>query len=491
MTSDAPRTVQRLLIRYAYVWSVAIVVVVTAALWVIQHVLRFSLLSISPIYLVAVLLCAATLGRWPAMLCAGLSFVAFKFFFVDPIYSFTVDDAEDVSRLLVFLTTAFLAGGIALRVRAQATEAQQRADEAAALYALSQAISAELDFNTIAPLFVATAQRLLVSPGCRMLLVSDDGELKVCAESGAWPANAPIASAPLRSGNQTFGSIQIVSRPAQDTPVASQQRLLDTLANQAALALERSRLSQAAARAEALAASDRLKSTLLSAISHDFRTPLASIIGAAEELLSEDVRWSPTAIRDFAQVIDSQAHQLHHLVANLLDLTRIEAGVMHSQRGWYNMAEIIYSVLDRLASELAGRPIELVVADDLPLLPVDYVQIEQVLWNILQNARAYSPPGTPITITAGLEARELRIQIGDRGPGVAPEERARVFEKFYRASQPAGTRIPGTGIGLAICKGLIDAHGGRITLLGREGGGALVEIYLPIEASQRAVPVGV
>jgi two-component system sensor histidine kinase KdpD len=383
-----------------------------------------------------------------------------------------------------------LAGGMAVRVREQATAAQRRADEAAALYDLSQAISAQLDFNEIAPMFVTTATRLLGSPGCRLLLCSPSGELRLCAESGIWPRDVDVATASLRSGGQHLGELQIVSQPQQIALVDEQQRLLETLAGQAALALERSRLSQAAAQAEALAASDRLKSTLLSAISHDVRTPLASISAAAEELLSEDVAWPPAAIHDFAQVIDTQAQRLNHLMTNLLDLTRIEAGVLRPQRGWYNVAEIIYSVLDRLGSDLADRQLELIIADDLPLLPVDYVQLEQVLWNIFQNALKYTPPGSPITIAVTVREQQMLIQIGDRGPGIAPDERMRVFEKFYRLPQANGEKVAGTGIGLAICKGLIDAHGGEIAILGREGGGTLVEMCLPLQYDEQAVLAG-
>jgi two-component system, OmpR family, sensor histidine kinase KdpD len=453
-------------------------------------VLGLSLLSISPIYLVAVLLCATTVGRWPAMLCAGLSFVAFKFFFVAPIYSFTVDDAEDLSRLLIFLATAFLAGGMASRVREQATAAQQRADEAAALYELSQAISTQLDFNSIAPLIVATTMRLLDSPGCRLLLMSPEGMLNDCAQSGHWPADAVAIEASLRSSGQTLGVLQVVSAPTLLVLAADQQRLLDTLANQAALALERSRLAQAAAQAEALAASDRLKSTLLSTVSHDFRTPLGAIIAATDELIAEDIAWSPAASRDFARVIQAQAQRLNHLVTNLLDLTRIEAGVLHPQRGWYNVAEIIYTVIERLSSDLAGRSLELVIPDELPLIPVDYVQLEQVVWNILQNALNYSPSDSPITIAVAVQDSALLIHLGDRGPGIAPEQRTQVFEKFYRLPQANGEHIPGTGIGLAICKGLIEAHRGRIAIHGREGGGTLVEIALPMQETETPVLVG-
>jgi len=239
--------------------------------------------------------------------------------------------------------------------------------------------------------------------------------------------------------------------------------------------------AQAQARAEALAASERLKSTLLAAVSHDFRTPLAAITAAADELLAEDVHWTPEAVHEFAWIIRTEAERLTHLGTNLLDLTRIEAGVLRPQLGWYNIAEIVNRVLDRFASELARRPLELEVPDTIPLVPLDYIQIEQVLWNIVQNALKYSDVGTTITIAVALDDTGLLLTIGDRGPGILPAERTRVFEPFYRLHQSGGARVDGAGIGLAICKGVIDAHGGCIAILGRVGGGTLVQIRLPLQ----------
>jgi two-component system, OmpR family, sensor histidine kinase KdpD len=261
----------------------------------------------------------------------------------------------------------------------------------------------------------------------------------------------------------------------------NQQRLLDTLANQAALALERGCLASQAARAEALAESDRLKSTLISAVSHDLRTPLASITAAADELMADDVQWTRPAVLDFARIIKSEATQLYHLVVNMLDLSRIEAGVLRPQRGWYNVAEIVDRVLQRLSPNLEDRSIDLHVPDDLPLLPVDYIHLEQVIWNLLQNALTYAPPGAPLRIEAAQQSNSIVLCVGDRGPGIPAHERARVFEKYYRLPRTQQAGLAGAGLGLAICKGLIEAHGGQIAILDRAGGGTLVTIHLPLD----------
>ena len=193
------------------------------------------------------------------------------------------------------------------------------------------------------------------------------------------------------------------------------------------------------------------------------------------------MQWNPAAILDFAQIIKGEATHLYHLVINMLDLTRIEAGVLRPQRGWYNVAEIIDHVLQRLVPNLEGHLIDLHVPDDLPLMPVDYVQLEQVLWNLLQNALTYAPRDSPLLIEATLQANSIVLSVGDRGPGIPIDERARVFEKFYRLPQAQLAGLHGAGLGLAICKGLVEAHGGEITLLDRAGGGTLVTVRLPLD----------
>jgi two-component system sensor histidine kinase KdpD len=480
MTARLPARLHHVVVFHPYFWSLIIVATVTALLWLVQH--SISEANIALFYLVVVLLCAATAGRGPAVIAAVASFLTFKFFFVEPVLTYTIDNITDPWQLFSFVAAALIAGAITLYAREQAAMARQQAREIAILYELSQSISTELDFERIAPMIVETTRRLLACPACQLLLRDIDGNFEVFVAQGVWPDQRESVTATLRAGEQTLGDLRVALAPQQTSLNGNQQQLLETLANQAALALERSRLAQAAARAEALAESDRLKSTLISAVSHDLRTPLAAITAAADELMAEDVQWSAAAILDFAQIIKGEATQLYHLVSNMLDLTRIEAGVLRPQRGWYNVAEIVYHVLQRLAPNLEGHPIELQVPDDLPLIPVDYVQLEQVLWNVLQNALKYAPPDSPLTIEVRQEATYLMLCIGDRGPGIPTSERARVFEKFYRLPQTQQASLPGAGLGLAICKGFVEAHGGDIAILDHNGGGALVTIRLPLHA---------
>jgi two-component system sensor histidine kinase KdpD len=479
MIDRLPARAQSIAASHPYAWSLFLVAVATGLLWLVQ--VHINAENIALFYLVAVLLCAVTAGRAPAVLGAVASFLAFKFFFVEPLYTFTIDNIADPWQLISFVAAALIAGAITLLAREQAAVAREQAREMALLYDLSQSISAELDFKRIAPVIVETTQQLLACPACQLLLVGSAGTLDTVVERGTWPPDSVCITATLRAGEQTLGELRVALEPQQTALYPNQQRLLETLANQAALALERSRLVQAAARVEALAESDRLKSTLISAVSHDLRTPLAAITAAADELMAEDVHWAPPAILDFAQIIKGEATHLYHLVINMLDLTRIEAGVLRPQRGWYNVAEIVYHVLQRLAPNLEDHPIDLHVPDDLPLMPVDYVQLEQVLWNLLQNALTYAPPGSPLLIEATQQANTIVLSVGDRGPGIPLAERTRVFEKFYRLPQAQPAGLHGAGLGLAICKGVVEAHGGEIALFDREGGGTLATIRLPLD----------
>jgi two-component system sensor histidine kinase KdpD len=455
-----------------------------ASLTVLAHFARplLDLANISLIYLLGVLLCASAAGRSAAIVGALLSFLAYNFFLVPPLYTLHVAHSQDMVQLLLFLLTALLGGGLAARLRDRAALAQQQASELEALYNLSQGISAQVDFAAIAPLITHTACVILQTTTATILIQDDTGSERCVASSTARLADATHAqlAVPLLIDQVQQGVLCVTAPPAQIRALATQRRLIDLLAHQASLALERSQLARAAAQAEALAESDRMKSMMITTISHDFRTPLAAISAAAEELQSTDVIWSPQAHQQFAEVIGAEAARLTTLVTNLLDLTRLEAGALHLQQGWYDPAEILTRVLDRLEHDLRERRLALDLPADLPLIPVDYIHLEQILWNILQNALKYSPPGSPLEITVRVTAPWIEISIGDQGPGIAVEERSRVVEKFYRSPRTAGA-VPGAGIGLAICQGLIVAHGGELHLAERPGGGLLVRVCLPLD----------
>lgn len=238
-------------------------------------------------------------------------------------------------------------------------------------------------------------------------------------------------------------------------------------------------------RMEALQRTDALRLALLSSVSHDIRTPLSTIKTAITSLGEEDVPWDEETRRGFITSIERETDRLNNLVENLLDMSRIEAGLLHPERVWYPLDELILDVLDRMDTRLQGRKIETHLPAHLPPVELDYVMIDQVLTNLLENAIRYTPAGSPIDVSVQQHNKEVVVSIADRGPGIEPEEREQIFDKFYRVksktSGSSGTQ--GTGLGLAICRGLIEAHGGTIHVEARPGGGADFRFTLPLNHS--------
>jgi len=262
-----------------------------------------------------------------------------------------------------------------------------------------------------------------------------------------------------------------------------------TFLDQATSLVERARLQRENLRIEVLQRTDVLRAALLSSVSHDLRTPLTTIKAAASSLLQEDVRWDNEARRGFAQSIEHEADRLNRLVGNLLDMSRIEEGALKPEKEWYSLKALIHDVLGRLRPLLEGRTVHTHLTDDLLLVELDYMQIDQVLTNLIENAVRYTPAGSPIDVSAHIEGEQVMLSVADRGPGIPPADLERVFDKFYRVLQNQhGAGYPsGSGLGLAVCKGLVEAHGGRIWAELREGGGLVVCIELPVGKREEIV----
>jgi two-component system sensor histidine kinase KdpD len=265
----------------------------------------------------------------------------------------------------------------------------------------------------------------------------------------------------------------------QSFEAPEQLHLLETFASQTALAIERASLADEAQAAQVRAEAERLRSSLLSSVSHDLRTPLTAITGAASTLLEPDNGLTAGGRRDLAETIAEEAHRLNRLVQNLLEMTRLEAGVQ-IKKEWHPLEEIAGAALSHLDRVLRDHPVQAALPKDLPLVPVDDVLIEQVFINLLENAVKYTPPGTPIEIAASAGAGEVTVEVADRGPGLAPGDVERVFEKFYRGA-PGGAL--GAGLGLPICRAIVEAHGGRMWAENRTGGGAAFRFTLPISGT--------
>ncbi len=259
-----------------------------------------------------------------------------------------------------------------------------------------------------------------------------------------------------------------------------------TFLDQAASVIERARLRRESLQIELLKRTDALRAALLSSVSHDLRTPLSSIKAAASSLLQEDVQWDEEARRSFALAIEHEADRLNRLVGNLLDMSRIEGGALKPEKEWYPVDELIHDVLDHMQPVLQGRTVQTDLPDDLPPVELDYLQMDQVLTNLIENAVRYTPSESPIEVSAQIDGEQMVISISDRGPGIPQADKERIFDKFYRVlgAQRNAATVPGSGLGLAVSKGLVEAHGGHIWVEDRPGGGSIFRFTLPVRKAE-------
>lgn len=486
---------RRLFTFLGYSGAVGSVGLASLVLWLARA--HLTLATIALIYLLVVFLGALRWGTGPAVAGSLLAFLALDYLFVPPLFSFTVATPSEALSLAVFLAVAIVTSRLVARAHAQARRAEARARESEALLRLSDAIagaaSAEAALRAIAELAVG----IFRVRNCAILLPDALGALRVqvCAPTGApcelsrdddgvaayvWEHHAliPHGSAlfvPVRIGTQRLGVLRIGPRPDGRSLPADEHRLLQTFAAAAAVAVDRRRLQEAATQAEVLRKSDELKTALLTSVSHGLRTPLAAIKTGITALL-DDLAWDRQAQREVLTAANEEVDRLTRLISHLLDLSRIEAGALTPDRQWYEIGEIITETVQRSAERCRGHRIALEVSSgDLPLF-VDYVQIQEVLTNLLENAAKYSPPGTEIHVAAGVESGMFVIRVRDHGPGIPAAEAERIFSKFYRIGRPGD----GTGLGLAICRGLIEAHGGRIAVENPGGAGAIFAVSLPL-----------
>ncbi len=270
---------------------------------------------------------------------------------------------------------------------------------------------------------------------------------------------------------------------SETTSAHVQPTFFGTFLNQAASLIERAHLRRDSLQVELLQRTDALRAALVSSVSHDLRTPLAGIKAAASSLLQGDVEWDEETRRSFAQTIEHEADRLNRLVGNLLDMSRIEGGALKPEKDWYPIADVIHETLGHLQSLLQGREVRVRIPDDLPPVEIDYLEIDQVVTNLVENAARYTPPGTPIEVDVTQKDKQLVISVSDYGPGIPKAELERIFDKFYRVlgDQRTSARPKGSGLGLSVCRGLVEAHGGHIWAENRPQGGAVFRFTLPLE----------
>ncbi len=513
--------------------------------------------NISLLYLLLVLGLASTRGRFAAIIASVVAFLAFDFFLVPPLYTFTIGKFDEWLALFMFLVTAIITGQLAADLRRRAEQASQRERETHALYRLVSATNnedvLERQLHIVAQAIVESfatdgindcaiflpdkqgkmtllactqqtvphieisheeeiAVEMVMTQGLAIDICHDQrtrGERKAAGDkpkSYRWRRNGSrdvtttegdyIRLLPLKASMHSVGVMRLLMRGNMQPFAYEQLPSVERDANdprtaffwsfleQAASIIEHARLHQESLQVELLKRTDELRAALLSSVSHDLRTPLSSIKASASSLLQDDVQWDEETRHSFAQAIEREADRLNRLVGNLLDMSRIEGGALRPEKEWYPVDELIHDVLGHMQMVLKDRPVHICLPADLPPVKLDYLQIDQVMTNLLENATHHTPAGTPIEISAEAQEEQVVISVADRGPGIAAKDSERIFDKFYSVTGGQRKGIVGSGLGLAVCRGLVEAHGGHIWVMPRVGGGALFQFSLPIHMEE-------
>ncbi len=454
------------------------------------------------LYLASTVISAIFLGRGPSLLTAIAGVLAFDYFLVPPYLTFAVSDTQYFITFIALLIVSLVVSSLTARVREQAESAIQREKQTAALYDLSKDLTSAADLLQAANIIISQISRafgrdaVIFLPDNQQLQIfasspnyqPDDKELAVAAWSyehdqpaGRGTDTLPAASLrchPLKTSNGIVGVLGVHSKDQANFLTSEQRLTLAAFANQSALAIERASLSEQARQAELLRATESLQTALLNSISHDLRTPLVSITGALSSLDEDKGMLNESARRTLIENARGEADRLNRLVGNLLNMTRIESGAIKLHLESEDIQDVIGTALEQLGSRVANRNIQINVPAGIPLVPMDFTLIAQVLVNILENAVKYSPADSMIEVSAELLDEKIRIKIADRGAGIPSEDLTRVFDKFYRVQRPEN--VSGTGLGLSISKGIIEVHHGNIYASAREGGGTIIMIELPL-----------
>jgi len=465
--------------------------------------------AIALIYLLSVVLLALFVERGPTLLAAALSAVLWDLLFLEPIGNLGIHNAEDAIMFGMYFVVALVLGQLTARIRAQERSEHEREERASALYQLTRELleATSLDLlgkKAVSQLEQASSARIVLllpdssgrlsyqgQPGSSYDLAGPEQPLAARVFERGHPAGkfthdysqAETLFLPLRAGEDTLGVLGLHFQDATPAPGAQQRQLLDAFAQQIALALDRQRLREQSERTRLLAESERLSKALLDSMSHEIRTPLAAIQGALDNLQElSDPRLSAEQQVMLAELRQA-SERLNRLVGKVLDITRLESGTVKPSLTLCDVSDVVHVAAKEARHELARHKLEVQLAPNLPLVPMDFVLMQEGLKNLLSNAALHTPVGTSIRVGAQVRAGTLLLSVADRGPGISPEALPRLFDKFYRAP---GASTGGTGLGLSIAKGFVEAQGGQIRAENRVDGGALFTICLPL---RQPVPV--
>jgi len=460
--------------------------------------------NVDLVLLTAIVAIAASLGLGPSLFASVAASLCYNFLFLPPVYTFTITDPTNVVAFFLFIVMAIIVSNVAARVRSQAMVAMRRARTTESLYAFSRKLAA---VGTLDDVLWVTAYQTASMLKVRVVLLLPEGssiavkagyppedtleESELAAAKWAWQSNQPAGRGadtlpgtrrlflPMRTGRGEIGVVGIDRDKPGPLLAPDERRLLDAIIDQGALAIERVLLVEDMARVQRTAETERLRSAMLTSLSHDLRTPLASILGAAGAIRDLSPKLGEDEKADLVATIVEEAERLNRFIANLLDMTRLEAGAISPNILPHDLRDILGAVLRRADRILARHSVNLELAADLPLVDIDAVLFEQVLFNLLDNAAKYAPPGTTITVRAGSDPAGVILQLLDEGEGIAAGEVEQIFSKFYRTRKADHVR-PGTGLGLAISRGFVEAMHGTLTAANRtDRPGALFTVRLP------------
>ncbi len=480
-----------------YLGTMAAVGLATSLMWMLRQDLLEG--AVALLYLLILFSSSLIWGMGPALAGTIVASLTYDYYFTPPILALSgLKTPSQAVMYVVFLTVAIVTSRLATRASLQAQEARLRARESRILYDLSRAIA---EARSVDEGLAVTAERVIASFGvghCSILLPDAQGTLRIqvcrpqgqpqdlepgetaaaahAARDNTVTSSGPTLYLPVQFAVHRMGVLRIGPHSDGRPLPAGEYRLLQTFAAAAAAAIDRRQLQDAVTQTEILQQSDQLKSALMGSVSHDLRTPLATIKTGITALLQRDLTWDHDTQRELLVAANDEVDRLTRLISNLLDVSRIEAGALRPDRQWYEIGELIREAVRRIDGRLSDRAITVEVPDDLPLVFVDYVQIQQVITNLIENAAKYAPKGTSIHVDAAVLGSDLVMRVRDHGPGIPATEAERIFSKFYRIGRQHG----GTGLGLAICRGLVEAHGGRIWLENPGQPGAVLTVALPL-----------
>ena len=462
--------------------AVAFPALVTAALLPLQG--RFASTTVAAMgYLLAVLAASLLGGLMEGLIASAISFLGLNFFFTPPFHTFAVEKPEDLVALFVFLIVSTVVANLFTQLLRQRERAQRRERESGLLYHMASRLLGRSRMDGVIETFASELSEMLGLASCEVHLTDDGGAIVRRVSVGSeLESGKEMTEIPMRTDRESFGVVRLAKGDGRVID-AQDASLAKAVVVQLALAMESLKLQQKAATSQADAETNRIRAALFSSVTHDLRTPLASIKAAASSLLEEGVHFEEPQRVDLLRTIEEESDRLNRLIGNLLDLSRLRAGALVPEKIPTPIEEVVHSVVARLRGFLGERVIEVKGREGIPPVPMDVIQIDQVLTNLLENAGRYSPPGTPIQIGLTKWQNNVELKVADRGPGIPSDQRERVFEEFFRGNG-AGPR-DGAGLGLSIARAIVLAHGGTIWVHDTPGGGATVGFRLPISTTER------